>query len=118
MNRRAVGTAYEKQAGEYLIQQGYKIVEYNFYCRSGEIDIIARDGEYLVFVEVKYRKNEKNGIPLEAVNKKKQKVISKVASYYCMVHGYGENTPCRFDVVAIFGDEISLVKNAFDYAGY
>lgn len=118
MNRRAVGTAYEKRAGEYLIQQGYKIVEYNFYCRSGEIDIIARDGEYLVFVEVKYRKNEKNGIPLEAVNKKKQKVISKVASYYCMVHGYGENAPCRFDVVAIFGDEISLVKNAFDYAGY
>lgn len=117
MNKRAVGTAYEKQAGEYLMQQGYEIVAYNFRCRYGEIDMIARDGEYLVFVEVKYRKNAESGSPLEAVNAKKQYIISRVASYYCLTHGYGESTPCRFDVVAILGDEISLVRNAFDYAG-
>ncbi len=118
MNKRAVGTAYEKRAGEYLVRQGYEIVAYNFRCRYGEIDIIARDGEYLVFVEVKYRKNIGSGNPLEAVNAKKQHIISRVASYFCLTNGYGENTPCRFDVVAILGDEISLIRNAFDYTGY
>lgn len=118
MNRRAVGTAYEKQAGAYLVGQGYEILEYNFRCRIGEIDIIARDGAYLVFVEVKYRRSTENGSPLEAVDRKKQRIISKVATYYCLTHGYGETSPCRFDVVAILGEEISLVKNAFEYAGY
>lgn len=118
MNKRAVGTAYEKLAGAYLEQQGYEIVMYNFRCRMGEVDIIAKDGEYLVFVEVKYRSSERSGNPLEAVNVKKQRIISKVASYYCLTHGYGETKPCRFDVVAINGTEYTLIKNAFDYAGW
>lgn len=118
LNKRTVGTAYEKQAGIYLENCGYKIIEYNFRCRMGEIDIIARDGEYLVFVEVKYRKDETSGNPLEAVDIKKQRIISKVASYYCLTHGYGETTSCRFDVVALLGNEVSLIKNAFEYAGY
>lgn len=118
MNKRAVGAAYEKRAGTYLMAQGYQIVEYNFRCRSGELDIVARDGEYLVFVEVKYRVNAERGNPLEAVDRRKQHVISKTAAYYCLTHGYGELTPCRFDVVAVLGEEIFLVKNAFAYAGY
>lgn len=118
MNRRAVGTAYEKQAGEYLMEQGYEILEYNFRCRVGEIDIIAHDAEYLVFLEVKYRESEGRGNPLEAVDRKKQRVISRVAAYYCLTHGYGETTPCRFDVVAILGNQISLIKNAFEYIAY
>ena len=117
MNKREVGSTYERRAGEYLIQHGYEIVEYNFRCRLGEIDIIARDEQYLVFVEVKYRKNTRTGSPLEAVNKKKQQTISRVASYYCLTHGYGEEVPCRFDVVAILKDEVLLVKNAFEYQG-
>ncbi|MGN0142404.1 MAG: YraN family protein [Roseburia sp.] len=115
MNKRAVGTAYEKAAGEYLKQQGYEILEYNFRCRNGEIDLIARDGAYLVFVEVKYRHGAGAGSPLEAVNVKKQRTISRTADYYCLTHGYGETTPCRFDVVAVLGEEIRLVRNAFDY---
>lgn len=118
MNKRAVGTAYEKTAGEYLKKQGYQILEYNFRCRSGEIDIIARDGEYLVFVEVKYRRNAGSGNPLEAVDVRKQRTISRTALYYCMKHGYGETTPCRFDVAAVLGGEICLIKNAFEYQGY
>lgn len=117
MNRRAVGRAYEKKAGAYLAEQGYKIIEYNFCCRSGEIDIIARDGEYLVFVEVKYRADAECGNPLEAVNERKQCAISRTAWYYCLTHGYGEWMPCRFDVVAMQGEEIMLVKNAFEYVG-
>jgi len=118
INKRAVGTAYEKLAGAYLMQQGYEIVAYNFRCRMGEIDIVAKDGAYLVFVEVKYRSSEKNGSPLEAVDIRKQRIISKVASYYCLTHGYGETTPCRFDVVAINGEEYTLIKNAFDFVGW
>ena len=118
MNKRIVGTAYEKLAGAYLQQQGYEILEYNFRCRTGELDIIAKDGRYLVFVEVKYRSSRQKGNPLEAVHRKKQQIISKTASYYCLKHGYRENTPCRFDVVGICGEEYTLVKNAFEYAAW
>ena len=117
INKRAVGTAYEKLAGKYLIKQGYEVLEYNFRCRMGEIDLVAKDGEYLVFVEVKYRSSGRTGSPLEAVDARKQRIISKVASYYCLTHGYGEASPCRFDVMAICGEEYTLIKNAFEYAG-
>ena len=118
INKRAVGTNYEKLAGDYLTQQGYEILEYNFRCRMGEIDIVAKDGEYLVFVEVKYRSSGRSGSPLVAVDSRKQRIISKVASYYCLTHGYGEASPCRFDVVAIKGEEYTLIKNAFEYVGW
>ena len=101
-----------------MTEQGYQIIEYNFRCRLGEIDIVARDGAYLVFVEVKYRRNGGSGNPLEAVNGKKQKIISRTASYYCLTHGYGEMTPCRFDVVAVLGERIQLIQNAYEYAGW
>lgn len=118
MNKREIGTFYEQKVGAYLEKQGYKILEYNFRCRTGEIDIVAKDGRYLVFVEVKYRRSEERGNPLEAVNRKKQCVISKTAAYYCLTHGYGDTAPCRFDVAAVLGNEIKLVKNAFEYCGY
>lgn len=114
-NKREIGASYEKIAADYLKKHGYEILEYNYRNRNGEIDLIAREGEYLCFVEVKYRKNGANGSPFEAVNRKKQKVISKVAKYYLLTHGDSEWTPCRFDVVGITGMEIELVQNAFEY---
>ncbi|MDD6057624.1 MAG: YraN family protein [Clostridiales bacterium] len=117
MNKRAIGTTYERQVGAYLQNQGYRILEYNFRCKSGEIDIVARDGSCLVFVEVKYRKNKDKGMPLEAVNRKKQQTISNVAACYCLMHGYCQETPCRFDVAAVLGEELTLIKNAFEYCG-
>lgn len=116
-NKRKVGSSYEKQAAEYLKERGYQILTQNYRCRIGEIDLIARDGRYLVFIEVKYRQDAKTGMPQEAVDYRKQVVISKVAAYYCMVHHYREDTPCRFDVVAICGDEVTLIRNAFAYIG-
>lgn len=113
-NNRKMGSHYEKLAGEYLIQNGYEILEYNYRCKTGEIDIIARDGEYLVFCEVKYRKDDRKGHPAEAVDLAKQKVISKCALYYMTVNAI-EDMPCRFDVVSIENDEITLYRNAFDY---
>ena len=108
-----------EEIAEELKEQGYELIGYNFRCRQGEIDIIARDGRYLVFVEVKYRRDGQTGDPLEAVDRAKQRRISRTAQYYCLTHGYGETTPCRFDVAAVLGTdgEVRLVKHAFEFQG-
>ncbi len=117
-NSRETGSSYEREAAAYLEDQGYQILQMNYRCRIGEIDIIARDETYLVFVEVKYRRNFSCGMPQEAVGLRKQRVICKVADYYRMTHGCTEATPCRFDVVAVCGQELQLFRNAFDYIGW
>ena len=114
MNKRHIGTEYEQKACEYLMQQGYEIVERNFYCRAGEIDIVAKHQEYLVFVEVKYRKDSSKGYPLEAVSTQKQRTISKSALYYIKHHKL-QDMSVRFDVVGILGEQVQLIQNAFDF---
>lgn len=94
--------------------KGYTIIEYNFCCKSGEIDIVAMDGETLVFCEVKYRSNDRKGTPFEAVTIYKQKKICKTALYYITKHQIVD-VPCRFDVVGITGDKIEIIQNAFAY---
>lgn len=113
MNKRQLGTEYENVAAEYLQSQGCEIIERNFRCRSGEIDLIAREGEYLCFVEVKYRAGSTCGSPLDAVGSRKQRQILKVAKYYLMKNDMTMDTPCRFDVVAVEGKKITLLRNAF-----
>ena len=115
-NRRKTGARYERMAGAYLTEKGYEILEYNFRCRMGEIDIVARDGEYLVFCEVKYRSDDRRGHPAEAVDWKKQQIISKCALFYIASHGLSDPS-CRFDVISFQRDAATLYKNAFDYAG-
>lgn len=117
MNKRILGTQYEQRAADFLKEQGYFILQKNYRCRLGEIDIIARDRKYLVFVEVKYRRNDKKGYPGQAVTYQKQRTISKVAGEYLMRHSYNMEVLCRFDVVSILGEEITLIKNAFEYIG-
>ena len=113
-NKRTVGAEGEQKAIAYLQERGYTLLEHNFYCRNGEIDIIAKDEGYLVFLEVKYRTNVKNGYPEEAVGKRKQKSIIDCARYYLYKNHYREETPCRFDVVVILQNTIRLYKNAFE----
>lgn len=115
MNKRELGGCYEKIAADYLRKQGLYIKEMNYRCSQGEIDIIARDGEYLVFVEVKFRKDEKKGSPLEAVGYWKKKVISKIAKQYIVLHYHTLDIACRFDVVGILKEEIVWIKDAFSY---
>ena len=115
MNRRKEGADYENLVAEELKSQGYEILEKNYRCRIGEIDLIAKEGETLVFVEVKYRRNDKMGDPKEAVDQKKQKKISMTASYYLMRECGRMDNPCRFDVAAVLGEQIEVVKNAFEY---
>lgn len=112
MNKRQLGTQKERLAGKLLMKNGYEIISFNYRCRFGEIDIIAKENDMLVFVEVKYRSNEKMGMPQEAVDIRKQHKIIQVARYYCLSHGLSQ-MPCRFDVVAILGTRYKIVKDAF-----
>ena len=114
---RVIGMEKEDIACKYLIKNGYKIVERNFHGgRFAEVDIIARsDDGYLCFVEVKYRTDDKHGGYVGSVDTQKIKNICLGAKYYISRHKLSDDTPIRFDVVFILGEDISLVKNAFDF---
>lgn len=112
MNKRKTGAVYEQKAAEYLEKAGCRILEMNYRCRAGEIDIVARDGQYVVFCEVKYRSGSLAGSPLDAVDYKKQQVIFRCAQFYLAEHRL-QDVPCRFDVIGIEGEEITHIKDAF-----
>lgn len=112
-NNREIGTCYEDLATNYLENIGYKIIDKNFRCKIGEIDIIAQDDIYLVFVEVKYRKDNKSGFSVEAVTISKQRIIYKVANFYMLKKNVSFETPVRFDIIGFDGMKISHIKNAF-----
>ncbi len=115
MNKRATGADREQRAAEYLESLGMKIVERNYRSRQGEIDIIGYHEGYLVFVEVKYRSSAGKGYAAEAVNAGKQRKICRVADYYRYVHKLGADTAVRYDVVAMQGDGIEWLQNAFPH---
>ncbi len=112
-NKRETGSAYELKAEEYLLGNGYKILERNFRNRSGEIDLIAKKDGQIHFVEVKYRTTSDFGSPLEAVDFRKQNQIRKVAMYYLMKNKLSEWTPCQFDVIGFEGEKMTHLENAF-----
>ena len=117
MNKRRIGAEYEKRAADYLTGQGYTILERNYRNHYGEIDLIAEDPEgTLVYCEIKYRSSDSIGDPLEAVDLRKQKRISRTAEYHYAYHGYTENRRCRFDVIGIYADgRIIHREAAFDF---
>lgn len=97
--RQEIGKLGEQKAKRYLIRRGYQIVESNYRTKAGEIDLIARENDCLVFVEVKTRTSEEYGTPAEAVSFYKQQHMQKSAQYYLWRHG-GE-CECRFDVIEV-----------------
>lgn len=114
-NKRQTGAVYEEKAARWMEEHGMKVIQRNYRCRQGEIDLIALDGKYLVFAEVKYRSAAQSGHPAEAVDFRKQRRISGAAACYCYEKRISEDRPCRFDVVSILGEEIEYIKNAFEY---
>lgn len=108
------GFGYEAAAKNYLLDNGYTIVEENFICRFGEIDIIARKDDRLHFIEVKGRINTDYGYPREAVTYAKQRRLISAARYYFMLQGR-DDYPCQFDVIEVILDtkEINYLENAF-----
>lgn len=117
MNKRKIGSTYEDQAADYLTASGYEILERNFRCKIGEIDLIAavRTGSvrWIVFTEVKYRTTDMYGRPEEAVTAAKQKTIRRAAQFYLQKNHLPADTPCRFDVIAIMAGEIRHLKGVF-----
>ncbi|MDX2434535.1 MAG: YraN family protein [Desulfobacterales bacterium] len=120
--KKELGAKGEEVAVSYLKSRGYRIVERNYRIRFGEIDIIAEQGDDLVFIEVKTRSGTLFGSPFESVTKQKQKQLSKVALEYISKQGFHDR-PARFDVVGIelqkgsetFQDAaVELLQNAFD----
>ena len=111
------GIEGEAIAADYLIKHGYKLVERNFRCSIGEIDLVAWEGETLVFVEVKARSSSRFGDPAGAVTPQKQEKINRVALVYLQQKKLLTSL-CRFDVVAIVkegrGVAITLFQNAFE----
>lgn len=119
MQNLRIGKLGEQMAAAYLEEAGYRILEQNYRCRFGEIDIIAKDGDTIAFVEVKSRRSENYGLPQHAVGPEKQRRISKISLYYLQTHHfYGSDA--RFDVVAISlrseNCHIELIKDAFELA--
>ncbi len=112
MNNRTKGTKYEDMVVQFVLKKGYRIIERNFYSKAGEIDIIAKDGKYLVFIEV--RSSEKSFVhPLESINKTKINRIIKSARFYLYTHNIKAQF-IRFDVVGVIkGKEPILIKDAF-----
>lgn len=119
MDKRKIGKIWEDKACLYLKNSGITILETNYKVyRRGEIDIIGCDPSgTLIFFEVKYRKSTENGMPQEAVDFRKQQKICNACDYYRASHEIGYDRAVRFDVLAIYGQEITWIKNAFMYIG-
>ena len=113
---RSKGFEFENTAREYLTSKGLKFLHQNYSCKLGEIDLIMRDGNTIVFVEVRYRNTKKFGSALESINTHKCNKLIKTAKHFLQTKHY-DNFCCRFDAVAFdrtdTGTEISWVVSAF-----
>jgi putative endonuclease len=113
-NRRIQGNAGEDLAAKFLESNGFTIVERNYRFERGEIDLIAEEGDELVFIEVKARNSTSFGAPEDAVTEEKQEQVRAVADGYLFEHDI-DNRPCRFDVVAIeFKNGIPEIRHIRD----
>ncbi len=112
---RKMGALAEQQACDYLVAQGLRWVVSNYSCRLGEIDLIMRDGDYLVFVEVRARASNAFGGALASITQSKRKKFIKTAALYLSVNKLHDKQPIRFDVVSMEGAPLSIswIKNAF-----
>ena len=118
MNKRTEGTRFERVAEEYLKEQGYRILMRNFRCRQAEIDLVAREGKYLVFVEVKLRRDDGHGEAKEFVTAQKQQRVMAAAQMWLSQHETALQP--RFDVIEVYaprGEDgpvrINHIENAF-----
>ena len=116
-NKKDIGNYGEKIATDFLVEKGFEIIEQNYHFGHGEIDIIAKEKDILVFVEVKTRKNLEFGDPILVVTKNKQRQLKKIAEAY-LYEKEIKNTDCRIDVIGILLNKnlppkITYIENAF-----
>ncbi len=115
---RDVGTQFEDLALAHAQKNGLRLIERNFTCRHGELDLIMRDREVVVFVEVRYRRSGAFGGAIDSVGPSKQRRLIKAASLFLQQHPDLSRQPCRFDVIALEGTaeaaRIEWLRNAFE----
>lgn len=115
MNKREIGSIKEQQCVTFLEESGINVIDKNYRCKLGEVDLIGKEGNTYIFFEVKYRSTADYGYASEAVNITKMKKICRVCDYFRMCNNLNDYTPFRFDVIAFDGDKIDWIRNAFDY---
>lgn len=116
-----IGQKAEDMACGYLIKQGLKLIARNYRCKTGEIDLIMKDRECVVFVEVRYRKKQGFGSSAESVTWLKQKKLIRTANYYLVSCKIWSKVSCRFDVLAMDSSDLNAVqwiKDAFHTASF
>lgn len=115
---RARGRRAERVARDFLTTRGLEPLCENYHFRGGEIDLIMRDGDTIVFVEVRYRKNDNFGGGVESVTARKQQRVIATAMHYLQHMGNNAHPPCRFDVIAVSDDmhshDVEWIPDAFD----
>jgi len=116
----STGKRSERQAEQFLRTHGLTMVKRNFRCKTGEIDLIMRDGATLVFVEVRHRSNRQFADGAESVDWHKQQKLIRTASHFLATHPRYNDCSCRFDVIAANADDVEpqWYQNAFDSSTY
>ena len=107
-----IGGEAEARAIDLLLEHDYEIVERNYRCNVGELDIVAIDGDTLVFVEVRSRADDEHGHAVESISRRKRRLVTRAAEVY-LAHRRPDFDELRFDVVAINGDDAELYKDAW-----
>lgn len=115
MDRREIGRVKEDKAVQYLEEQGYQIIARNYWTKFSELDVVANHGGYLCFIEVKYRADSHYEAPEGLITQKKIRRICKAVQFFLKEKGILPDRPMRFDVLFILGEDITLIKNAFEY---
>jgi len=108
----SIGAAAERRAAEFLARRGLKPVASNYRCRGGEVDLVMREGDVLVFVEVRARASSRFGGAADSITTAKRARIILAARHYLARHGV--DAPCRFDAVLLDGGELTWIRNAFE----
>lgn len=108
-----IGQQAEQQACDYLIAEGLSFIDNNYHCPPGEIDLIMKHADTMVFVEVRYRKSSSHGGAAASISKQKCKRVRRSAEHYLQKHRLLDKCPIRFDVVAITGQQTNWISGAF-----
>lgn len=117
MNTKRIGDAGEDLAARHLEGLGWRVLARNWRGRSGELDLVAEDGATVVFVEVKARASRSHGLPEEAVDARKRARLARAALEFLRARGLGDR-PARFDVAAVEGTSVRLIRAAFEAPGW
>lgn len=114
-NKQSQGKEAEQIAESWLIKQGLQLIQRNYRCRLGEIDLIMRNKTHLIFIEVRFRKNQRFGGAALSVDWQKQRKIMRTARAFLAYHPFYANYPCRFDIIAFEGNLLPIwYPNAFE----